>query len=631
MHPGQTSPTNSRVRRRKVSLPASLRILDLVALFLLSLLPVIGVWIFGGNRLWIMGPMILICFCAAILAVIRFFLSTYRRDIAIPPGGWVLLVFFVYVLGSLAFSEVPYEAFLETMRFLSYIIAFWLWINLLRFHHRWKIVLVLLMFSASLMAWYALIQDVHGTRYVLNVIRPPQYEMRASGAYICPNHFAHLMQMMILISTGVVCCRRISLSVRLIAGYTVLICLPALYLTESRSGLIGLMLGMVTLFVAVSIRKGVKKFLLALVIVPLLAASAGVVAWKASPMLQTRVEAAMKGDIRLVIWKDSMEIVKESPVFGSGLGSYRWMYPHFRAHLLDNADPEFAHNDYLQYWAEMGLVGLLIMSVAIGAIVWFGVGVIRRHDTAEFVWLMAGMLGMMAGSLVHAFFDFNFHIFANTHVYIFLICTMIAAVADGETEKTRNVTGRSASWLGWILVLILVGAALVYGRSMVSYGYVLAAEKRMATMEWDHAQKLYHKAVTWAPGNWKAHIGYAHLMRTRSFWVRDRALKEKWLSLSRFHYEQSQEKNPWEVDAVYGLSGLYKMTGDQEKALELRRTCTEMVPRHVFYLNELGLQLKDMGRYNEALEVYLASQAVEASPAAERNIPWLRAKLAATP
>lgn len=631
MHPGHPSPTNGRVRRRKVLLPTSFRVLDLIALFLLALLPVVGVWIFGGNRLWVMGPMILISVVAAILGVFRFFLSNYRRDLVIPPGGWVLLVFFAYLLVSLGFAEVPYEAFLETMRFLSYIIAFWLWINLLRFHNRWKIVLVLLMFSASLMAWYALIQDVHGTRNVLNVIRPAQYEMRASGAYICPNHFAHLMQMMILIGTGVVCCRRIGLSIRLIAGYTVLVCLPALYLTESRSGLIGLMVGMVTLFVASSIRKGFKKFLLALVIVPLMAVSAGMVAWKVSPMLQTRVEAAMKGDIRLVIWKDSMEIVKESPVFGSGLGSYRWMYPHFRAHLLDNADPEFAHNDYLEYWGEMGLVGLLIMSVVVGAIVWFGVGVIRRHDTAENAWLMAGMLGMMAGSLAHAFFDFNFHIFANTHVYIFLICAMIAAVSDGETEKIREVTGRSVMWMGWILGLVLVVAAVIYGRSMVSYGFVLAAEKRMATMEWDQAQQLYRKAITWAPGNWKAHIGFAHLMRTRSFWVRDRTLKEEWLALSRIHYEFSLDKNPWEVDAVYGLSGLYKMTGDQEKALALRRKSTEMVPRHVFYLNELGLQLKDMGRYQEALDVYLASRAVETSPAAERNIPWLRAKLAEVP
>jgi O-antigen ligase len=631
MHAGITSPLNTRVRRRKTHLPVALTVLDLLALFLLSLLPVVGIWIFGGNRLWVMGPMILITLLAAMLVAYRFFISVYRRDWAIPPGGWWLLVFFLYLVAIIGFAEVQYDALLETMRFLSYVLAFWIWANLLRFQNRWVVVLALLMLSASLMAWYALIQDVHGTRNVLNVIRPEQYEMRASGAYICPNHFAHLMQMMIIIGAGVVACRRINLSVRLIAGYTLLICLPALYLTESRSGMIGLVAGLVTLFIATSLRKGFRKFLLVLIAAPVIAASAGFVAWKASPMLQERVALAMQGDVRLVIWKDSVDIVKAGPVMGSGLGSYRWMYPHFRTHLTVNADPEFAHNDYLHYWAEIGLVGVLFMAAVVLALVAFAVRVIRRDSEPDHAWLMGGMLGMMAGSLAHAMFDFNFHIFANTQVYIFLLAAMVAAVSSGETEQVRMVTRPIFWWMGWGLILVLAALGLLYGSFLISYAQVLKAERHMASMEWDEAQVVYRRAIAWSPGSWKAHIGYAHLLRTRSFWVRDRALKEEWLALSRAHYERSLAMNPWEVDAVYGLSGLYKMTGDQERALELRRKAVEMVPRNVFYLNELGLHLKDMGRYQEALEIYSQSRAVESSPAAERNITWLRAKLAEAP
>ena len=631
MHAGITSPLNNRVRRRKTHLPVSLTVLDLISLFLLSLLPVVGIWIFGGNRLWAMGPMILITLLAAMVVTHRFFISRYRRDWVIPPGGGWLLAFFLYVVAIIGFAEVRYDALLETMRFLSYLVAFWMWVNLLRFQNRWAIVLVLLMLSASLMAWYALIQDVHGTRNVLHVIRPEQYEMRASGAYICPNHFAHLMQMMIIIGAGVVACRRVSLSIRLIAGYTALICLPALYLTESRSGMIGLLAGLVTLFVAVSLRKGVRKFLLVLLVAPVIAVSAGFIAWKVSPMLQERVALAMEGDVRLVIWQDSVDIVKASPVIGSGLGSYRWMYPHFRTHLTLNADPEFAHNDYLQYWAEIGLVGVLLMAAVVLALVAFSVRVIRRGDEPDHAWLMGGLLGMMAGSLAHAMFDFNFHIFANTQVFIFLIAAMVAAVSSGENEKVLTVTRSGFRWMGWGFMVVFAAVSLLYGRAMMSYAQVLKAERHMASMEWDEAQQVYRRAIAWSPGNWKAQIGYAHLLRTRSFWVRDRTLKQEWLALSRTHYERSLTMNQWEVDAVYGLSGLYKMTGDQEKALELRRKAVEMVPRNVFYLNELGLHLKDMGRYQDALEIYTQSRAVESSPAAERNIAWLRAKLAESP
>lgn len=629
MSAGLTVPVTSRTRRRKTMLPTSFTLLDGVALVLLGLSTVVGPWLFGGNKLTIMGPLMIAIALAAALAAYRFLVSPYRRDGVVPPGGWILLGLVAYLAACWPLAEVRYDAALETVRFLAYLLAFWSWANLLRFHSRWKILLAVLMLSASLMAWYALIQDVHGTRVVLNQERPEQYGMRASGAYICPNHFAHLMQMLIPVGIGVVACRSAGVALRLVAGYAALIALPALYLTESRSGLIGLMAGLVTLAVAVSLRRGLKKFLLVLVIAPVLAASVGFAMWKASPMLQERVALALKGDIRTIIWKDSLPILLDKPVFGHGLGSYRWMYPHYRNHLTVNADPEFAHNDYLHYGVEFGVVGLLICAAIVLAVTVRALRIIRRTNDEGHAWLMAGMLGMMAGSLAHAFFDFNFHIYANAHVYIFLIAALFAAAAtDADAETLVDTRSAGARWVGWIVIALCLGVSGWYGRSLVSYAYVQVAQDHVDALRWDEAQAEYRKAIAWSPANWRAHIGYAHLLRSRSFWVRDRALREQWLADARTHYEWSLARNPWEVDAVYGLSGLYKMTGDQERALELRQKAVELVPRHVFYLNELGLQLKDMGRYAEALAVYQQSRAVESSPAAERNITWLRARLA---
>ncbi len=628
MTAGFTSPVGSRSRRRKESIPVSMAVFDYLALFLLALLPVVTPWVFGGNRLWIMGPVIVFTVIASILGLSRFFISSFRRDWVIPPGGWILLAFMAYLLLILPFAEVRYDAAMETMRFLSYVLAYWFWTNLLRNRHRWKLLLGLFMLSASLMAWYALIQEVRGTSMVLNVPRPEQYGMRASGSYICPNHFAHLMQMTALAGAGLVLCPRAGLALRLFAGYAALISLPALYLTESRSGMIGLMLGAVSMVVAVSIRKGAIKFLLVLLVAPLLAAGIGWAAWRVSPMLQERVAQALEGDVRLVIWKDSLPIAMESPVVGSGLGSYRWMYPHFRNHLTANADPEFVHNDYLHYWSEFGAVGLFLIALVVGAIIRRALQVIRDNGDSGDVYMMGGMLGMMAGSFAHAFFDFNFHIFANTHVFIFIISAMLCALSDYRYETVASVTPPWCRWMGIALAVLLAIGSVVYGRALVSYGYVLAAESRVGKLQWDEAQVFYEKAMTWAPRSWRAHIGYAHLLRSRSFWVRDRELKSRWLDLSRRHYERSMAMNPWEADALYGLSGVFKMSGDQAKALEYRRKVVEMVPRHVFYLNELGLQLKDMGQYEEALEVYKQSWAVEPNPPAERNIRWLGTRIA---
>lgn len=633
MAAGFTSPVSGRERRRRSSssLPPSLAVLDGVMLFLLALLPVAGIWVFGGNRLWIMGPLILVTVLAAVLGVFRFLVSRYRRDIAVPPGGWLLLAFFAYLVALIPFAEVRYDAALETMRFLSYALAYWLWLNLLREQRRWKALVALLLLSVSLMAWYALIQEARGTNLVLNQIRPEQYGMRASGAYICPNHFAHLLQMMVLMGSGLVLCRRAGLPLRLIAGYTVILCLPALYLTESRSGMLGLLAGGVTMAVAIALRNGVRKFLLVLVCAPLVAAAIGVAAWKASPMLQQRVALAMQGDIRLVIWKDSLPIALENPVFGAGLGSYRWMYPHYRTHLTINADPEFAHNDYLHYWAEFGAVGLFLIGLVVLLVVVRAVRLIREDDGDGDVYLMAGLLGMVAGSLVHAFFDFNFHIFANTQVYVFVVAALFAAASNRNACTMRNVARPAARWVGLGIVCLLALAAVGYARAMVSYAYVQLAEPKVIAFRWDQAQPLYPKAIAWAPGNWKAHIGYAHFLQRRSFYALNTQVRTNWLSLARQHYEISLDLNPWEADAIHGLSGLYKREGNQEKALELRRKAVELVPRHVYYLNQLGLQLKDMGRLEEALAVYRQSRDVEPNPDADRNIRLLEAQLAQPP
>jgi tetratricopeptide (TPR) repeat protein len=183
--------------------------------------------------------------------------------------------------------------------------------------------------------------------------------------------------------------------------------------------------------------------------------------------------------------------------------------------------------------------------------------------------------------------------------------------------------------VGVALLVVLVGLGGWYGRELGSVRHRLAAERAVAAVKWDQAMVSYEKALAWSPHSWRAHIGLAHLLRTRSYWVRQPELKREWMDRARHHYERSLALNPWEADATYGLGTLYKLDGQAERALALRRQVVEQVPRHVFYLNELGIQLKDMGQYEEALQVFQESRGVEDSPVAARNIRWLQERIAA--
>ena len=625
--------TQGRRRRTRGSyVPFSVRWLDWMILLLISAIPIAGIWLFGGVHVWSIGPMLVAVFLAGILFVYRYFISPYRDTLLAPPGGVFFLLILLYFGCLYIVSDLRYDARMETLRLVAYAAALWMWMNVARINQRWLLILVLLMLSVSVMAWYAMIQEVHNSNMVLNRIRPEQYGMRASGAYICPNHFANLLEMIFPICLGFVICRDIGLPARLIAGYTALVSLPPLYLSESRSGWLGFLVGFVVFALALALKKGVKRFVIMLILAPLIAGAVGYTAWKLSPRVQERVEAAIKGDIRTVLWKDTVDVIKRSPIIGSGLGSYKWVFAISRNHFTKDADPEYAHNDYLHMWAEAGIVGLALMGVFVLLVVIRSTRILLVSANQKDVVLMGGLLGAMAGALVHAVFDFNFHIVANTHVFFMLIGALAGATFNaGGVDRSFNMMSRFAPAIGIALIIGMAFLCLVVARDVVSHHYVEQGQTNVGKMAWDRAEVEFQNAISWSPDNWRAHIGMAHLLRTRSFWMRDPVVKAAWIETSRKHYEEALRLNPWEADVYFGLGGLARLEGDQETALYYRRLAVEKVPRHTFYLNELGLQLRHMGRYQEALEVFIESRSVSRTNLADNNIEWLGRRLGGAP
>ncbi|MCL4366502.1 O-antigen ligase family protein, partial [Patescibacteria group bacterium] len=69
------------------------------------------------------------------------------------------------------------------------------------------------------------------------------------------------------------------------------------------------------------------------------------------------------GQIRLIVWKGAIDIFKHYPIFGSGLETFAYSYYQYRpaSHNL-TSEWDFlynkAHNEYLNYLATTGLVGI---------------------------------------------------------------------------------------------------------------------------------------------------------------------------------------------------------------------------------------------------------------------------------
>jgi len=73
--------------------------------------------------------------------------------------------------------------------------------------------------------------------------------------------------------------------------------------------------------------------------------------------------------IRLEIWKSSYEMYKLNPVHGVGFGRFKAFYKRHRSKVDSVSSGDYAHNDYLQYLVEGGLIQLGFFIILAGFII----------------------------------------------------------------------------------------------------------------------------------------------------------------------------------------------------------------------------------------------------------------------
>jgi hypothetical protein len=100
----------------------------------------------------------------------------------------------------------------------------------------------------------------------------------------------------------------------------------------------------------------------------------------------------------------ALRLVAQQPLTGTGAGraDLRWKGHDHGAHLF-----VYAHNEYLQVAAELGLVGLLLLAillVAIARLLW------RARPTRRASATWAGVVAAAAAFAVHSGFDFVWHL-----------------------------------------------------------------------------------------------------------------------------------------------------------------------------------------------------------------------------
>ncbi len=176
----------------------------------------------------------------------------------------------------------------------------------------------------------------------------------------------------------------------------------------------------------------------------------------------------LKGAGRHDFYRVAVEAFGEKPVLGHGAGTYQFSWNQLRSIELPVHD---AHSVYLEAFAELGVIGGLLVIGLIGTLLWTAFATWRAAADPlrdRYAALLAAMLAFAVG----AAFDWFWEIAALGAVFFLAGGVVVAArcsqiAADPRREPSSKSEGRrfgltvTAVVLAWISAIALVGPLLV--------------------------------------------------------------------------------------------------------------------------------------------------------------------------
>jgi O-antigen ligase len=148
-------------------------------------------------------------------------------------------------------------------------------------------------------------------------------------------------------------------------------------------------------------------------------------------------------DARASVLRSTVRMCGDRWFAGTGAGTFACAFPYYQSHDIAGLYFRYAHNDWVEYPAELGLVGGSLLAWLGAAVLWPGLAGRgargahggRRHRAIWRAYLWRGSMLSLAGVGAHALLDFPFHIPATA--------ALASALAGAFSVSGRRQDGNS--------------------------------------------------------------------------------------------------------------------------------------------------------------------------------------------
>ncbi len=371
----------------------------------------------------------------------------YRDTVWVAePGQWV----------SLAINKKA--ALSEFFRIASYAGIYILTVQLLAQGKYLRRTVTVIIFFGAALAFFAIIQHLMPNNRIY-WIRELTRGGIIFGPYVNRNHYAGLMGMIfpMVMSlflyyrprgehasfrhrlVGIFTHPQSNLSMLL--GFSAVLTATSIFLSLSRGGIASLVMSLVFLGVLINRRSGQSRrsLLFASTIIVILYA-VGWFGW--GPIFERfqniRNTQGEIYELRLDIWKDSLNIIRAFPLTGTGFGSYINIYPSYRT-ITTEGIADHAHNDYIELFTNGGVVSVLLLLWFTAVVLIRSYHVFQGRKDPYSLFLYSGILTGIFSILLHSITDFNLQIGANG-LFMFVLLGMAVSASHTRVHEGNHET-----------------------------------------------------------------------------------------------------------------------------------------------------------------------------------------------
>lgn len=308
---------------------------------------------------------------------------------------------------------------------------------------RLKTVVWMITIFGFVYAFFAILQSVLSPDKIYGLY---DVSLKSSyGSFVNRHNFAAFIEMAIAVPLGMMFVGAVEKDRKLLFITAIGLMGIALILSGSRGGLVAFLAEIFFLVILTTKTKNYNQFALkaglsvALVVIVIV----GAIMVGGESSLTRISDTVGSNDVtsgRTEIWSVSLQIIKDYPIFGVGLGAYSIAYTPYDT-LNGLSRVEQAHNDYLQVLTDAGLIGLIIGAGFLFLLFKTGLKNVNTNNTFRRGVAVGAFAGCFA-VLVHSFFDFVLHTTAVSVLFLTLMALVVVSGREYSDDKEMPVMKR---------------------------------------------------------------------------------------------------------------------------------------------------------------------------------------------